>query len=416
MWSWASGRFMPIQCTGSCPAYFNKLGILFPFLTYDVGTKIRSGQNMKTSSALLLSVVMLSPAAFATEPATEATPEVAAAEDKMQEVVVAGIKNPELKPYRIMSAGLDAFDEYRKHAPEATLRFRLNKRGQRGPDTNWDDVKLRLVGSETSIPVAIAGDGRFELPRSQEAYDDEADLILNKKKSTIGFTPEVRTPGLARNTRRLGDYRLECQVLMAIGKKEMPFAMRAMFNTYTMGKNWCSVIRDNFSISFPLPDWPISTTLSHDGKRTVIVPRGNQFKAPIQDKSLPDDAIIEFEFWSEASLERKQQIVAQFPINLQSSADKWGPGQPFKPTGNGQYSSVKQLKPGKWQFYLKAPAGVLALGATVAKSELVPGVEQALLWHEYKNLSLNVEQAGSYEFVLDLRDLERPKVSVKRID
>ncbi|PWF49041.1 hypothetical protein C7C56_009170 [Massilia glaciei] len=316
-----------------------------------------------------------------------------------------------------MAAGLDAFDEHRKLAPEATLRFRLGKRDAiRTRKTNWDGVKLRLAGSETSTPIPIAADGTFVLLRSQEAYDDEADFLLNQKKSSIRFSPEVRTPGLPDNVRRLGDYRLECQVLIAIGKKELNFAMRAAFNAYALGGDWCSTVRKNFGISFMLPDWSINTTLTVDGKQKNLRTNGVNFAAPIQDKSLPDNALITFEYWSGASLERKQRFLAQFPIHLKSSADKWGAGQQMQSKGNTAYSTVIALKPGKWRFCLKSPDGELYLGAERGKTVVTPGSEHAALWHEYHNFIVDVEQAGNYEVSLDLQNPDLPVVGVKRRD
>ncbi|MES3021192.1 MAG: hypothetical protein V4857_06355 [Pseudomonadota bacterium] len=333
----------------------------------------------------------------------------------MAEVVVSGTRDPELKPYRVMAAGLDAFDEHRKHAPNATLRFQLSKRDEiRTQKTNWDGVRLRLAGSETSTPIPIAADGSFVLLRSQEAYDDEADFLLNQKKSSIRFTPQVRTPGLPANTRRLGDYRLECQVLIAIGKKELNFAMRAAFNAYSLGGDWCWTVRKNFGIGFMLPDWSMGTRLTYAGKQKDLKLSGASFAAPIQDKSLPDDALIAFEFWSDASLERKQQFLAQFPIHLKNSADKWGAGQQLQSKGNTDYSTVIALKPGKWSFCLKSPGGELYLGAGPGKTLVTPGAEHAAHWHEYRNFVVNVEQAGDYEIGLNLLNPDLPVLSVKR--
>jgi hypothetical protein len=157
---------------------------------------------MKLRTATLLSLLLASACAHAQEPAEAGEP--------VPEVAVNALRNPELKPYRVMSAGLDAFDEHRKLAPNATLKFKLSKSGEgHGGASNWDGVTLRLVGSDSASPVPIEADGSFVLPRSKQAYDDEAELILNQKKATTRFYVDVRTPGLPANVRRLGDLRLE---------------------------------------------------------------------------------------------------------------------------------------------------------------------------------------------------------------
>ena len=190
-----------------------------------------------------------------------AEPETAPAEGdaKVAAVEVSAIKNPELKPYRVMSAGLDAFDQHRDLAPNATLKFRLSKRSDEPHHySTWDGLTLRLAGNTSSTPVPIAADGTFILPRSKEAFDDEAEIVLNQKKSTARFWVETRTPGVPVNARRLGDMRLECQVLIAIGKKELNFATRATFTTMLGTGNWCSakraIIATPFTFSLNMKD------------------------------------------------------------------------------------------------------------------------------------------------------------------
>jgi hypothetical protein len=84
------------------------------------------------------------------------------------EVQVDGTRHPELKPYRVMSSGLDAFDEHRGLAPNATLRFRLRQRTVPiGEPQKWDGVTLRLAGDQLSISVPVAADGTFTRPAAR---------------------------------------------------------------------------------------------------------------------------------------------------------------------------------------------------------------------------------------------------------
>ncbi|MES2320257.1 MAG: hypothetical protein V4631_22495 [Pseudomonadota bacterium] len=336
------------------------------------------------------------------------------AEEKIAEVAVNGIKGAELKPYRIMSAGLDAFDEYRRLAPAAKLQFRLSKRGEANEfNGHWDDVTMRLAGNDTSIQIPIAHDGTFILPRNQQAFDDDADLVLNQKKLLIRFSPDVRTPGIPANARRLGDYRLECQVIVGIGKKELNFAQRMAINTFMMGGDWCS--RGAGKFGFSLPDKVVSATIFHDGKRLAVPASAYQVVPPIQDRSIPDDALIEFEFWSAASVERKKQFFSQWPVNLKTSANKWGSAFPLRLKENSRYSTEIPLKPGKWEFHLDSKGGEISLGTSHADTPVVPGVDHAVQWH-WKNLTLNIEQAGLYELSLNVQDPDRPVVHVRRTD
>jgi hypothetical protein len=365
---------------------------------------------MKIESVVLASLMLSGACAHAADPVEEPKGE----DEKMAEVAVTGVKGAELKPYRVMSAGLDAFDEYHRLAPAATLKFRLSKRSDPHEfGGNWDSFSMRLVGNDISIPVPIAADGSFVLPRNQQAYDDEADLILNQKKSLFRFSPEVRTPGVPANARRLGDLRLECQVTLGIGKKELNFAQRMAINTIMLGGNWCGKGLGKFW--FSLPDRALGAAVVNAGTRKTIPTSAYQIVAPIQDKSLPDDALIEFEFWSAASTERKLQFFAQWPIKLKTSADKWNVGAVLRPKDNTHYSTDITLKPGKWEFHLDSPGAEISLGGGPADTPLQAGVDHAAHWH-WKNLTMNVEQAGTYEVALNVQDPDHPVVNVRRLD
>lgn len=359
---------------------------------------------------LLASVTLCSACAQAAEPPDDAKE----GDEKIAEVAVSATRDPELKPYRVMSAGMDAFDEYHRLAPAARLQFRLSKRSElTWFGGNWDGVTLRLAGNDTSIPVPIAADGTFVLPRNQQAYDDEADLILNQRKSLIRFSPYVRTPGLPANVRRIGDLRLECQVLVGIAKKELNFAQRMAISTIMLGGDWCG--RGMGKFGFSLPDRALSSTLVYGTTRKLIPTSAYQIVPPIQDTSVPDDALIEFEFWSAASAERKQQFYAQWPIRLKSSANKWGATSLLRPKDNGHYSTEIELDPGKWEFRFESPGAEISLGSNPGDTPVVAGVDHALQWH-WNNLALNIELAGTYEFMLNVQDPDHPLVNVRRVD
>lgn len=361
---------------------------------------------MKLHNALLSAIVLFSAGAQAAEPAD--------AEDKVAEVAVTGTRNPELKPYRVMSAGLDAFDEYRALAPNAPLKFSLLRHADAtGDQASRNGVNLRLTGTNTAIPIPVAADGTFILPRSKEAFDDDADLVVNQKKSLVHFWLEVRTPGVPPNARRLGDLRLECQVIMAIAKKELNFAQRTLATTALRTGNWC--MAPQAKIGTPLPDWSIKTTLTYGATQKLLGPNGKYFFAPIQDKSLPDDALIAFESWGGASAERKQAFLAQWPLYLKSSANKWGAGPLFQMHDKSVFSAVMALKPGSWAFNLESQGRELNLGARRADTAAAVGVDHTLEWYGRK-LTLNVTQAGSYAFTLNAQDPDYPVLQVRLLE
>lgn len=87
------------------------------------------------------------------------------------------------------------------------------------PASHADGLSLRLASDSVSIPITIDTDGRFAIPRSQAAYDADATFILNKKNGLFTYYPDIRTPGLPQNVRRLGDLRLECFVWQAVARE-----------------------------------------------------------------------------------------------------------------------------------------------------------------------------------------------------
>ncbi len=358
-------------------------------------------------STLLLMAASGQAAAQAGEQAPDANP--------TPEVVVDGTRRPELKSYRVMSAGLDAFDEHRKLAPTGSLKFRLLQNGAPyGEPQKWDSVTLRLAGDELSIPLPIEADGTFTLPRSQAAYDEDADLVLNRKKSTISYYVKVLTPGLADNVRRMGDLRLQCEVTIAIGKKELNFAQRAFYNTVLLGGDWCSSRKATFGLL--LDDWPMTVTLVDKNTRKALRAGGYRIVTPIQDSSLSDEALITFEYWSQASAERKREFLATTPIFLKSSVFKWNAGTPFREVEKGRYVARVELSRGESKLRLESADGQLALGAPARGDTRIDAGSATKLKYHGGRMVIQADQAGAYEVSLDLRDPDHPEMAISRAE
>jgi hypothetical protein len=224
------------------------------------------------------------------------TPDV----DKGQ-VVITGMKNPDMRSYRATVAGLDAFDKNHHMAPLAPeVRFRMRSRKQSGAPA--EPLALRIVGDgdSASIPLAIDADGYFTVPRIEWAYDSNADLVLNQKKGKFRALPEVRTPGLPDNVRRLGDLRLECRVKIAIGKYEAPFWVVALVNSIMLTGDWCGHAKIGWTIATAAK--LAGATLVDGDRKLELKPEGH-FEVPIGDKTWPDETRIELRF---AELEGEQ--------------------------------------------------------------------------------------------------------------
>ena len=124
--------------------------------------------------------------------------------------VTAAAQDPVEKSYRKMVQGMDLFERLRPSmAPNAVLRFKLLPRRH---STDLAHVLLEVVGSSFAYEVPIAADQTFTLQRDRKATAENAVVSPNRRKLTMTWRTDIRTPGLPPNTRRLGDMRLECLV------------------------------------------------------------------------------------------------------------------------------------------------------------------------------------------------------------
>lgn len=240
---------------------------------------------MKRNVALVLLSLQLSiPAALAQQ-----TPE-APGPDEPQVQEVAGVKDPEWKPYRQMLKGVDAYDEYRQLAPKADLRFVLRPNG---PKVSISDVTLRIAGTSVSIPVPIAADGTFTIPRDKDAANEDADIVVNKKKSAVRWRTEIRTPELPENTRRLGDLRLTCRINWAVLKDDMGFFRRSAIGL--LGGP-CGTGR--VKVFFAEPRAINSATLVDGERREVLALNkdASGFTPPLADASWSNDALVMIDY------------------------------------------------------------------------------------------------------------------------
>jgi hypothetical protein len=221
-------------------------------------------------------------------------------------VRVNGIRNPETHAYRAIVAGLDAFDARHGLAPDAPqLLFQARTRSGKplaptllkgAPDA--DPLVASLAGDGGyALTLALDEDGRFQVPRSQPALDADAELRLSKKASDVRVWPYVRSPGLAANQRRLGDIRLECQVFVAIAKKEAPLHIVLLGNAVMLGSDWCAFMKDKErSWDVAMPAALGAAVLREGGRAAELRVKGSRFEVPIGDQSWSNDAIVEVRF------------------------------------------------------------------------------------------------------------------------
>ena len=211
-------------------------------------------------------------------------------------VHVNAIKNPEMHSYRAIAAGLDKFDDQHALAPKVPqLRFAVRKRD--GALLEDDLPTAKLSGDEFALALPVGTDALFDVPRSQQAWDADAELVLSRKRNEVRVWPYVRTPGLADNQRRLGDLRLECQVFVTIAKKEAPFWVVALANTVFLTGDWCTFFKDRDRTWSVNVETPLASAVLREGERTLpLKVKNRQFELPLYDTSWGNDAVVDLAF------------------------------------------------------------------------------------------------------------------------
>lgn len=238
---------------------------------------------------LMLTLCGAATAQEAPIPAADVVP----GKDQTGVVHVNAMKNPEIHSYRAIVAGLDKFDELHALAP-AVPRLLFAARARNGGPLRGQVPAAKLSADDFALALPVDADAQFEVPRSRQAWDARAELVLSRKRSEVRVWPAIRTPGLADNQRRLGDVRLECQVLVAVAKEDAPFWAVALGNSVMLTGDWCSILKDkDRTWSVRMPAELASATL-RDGERSVALKvKANAVAVPISDAGWSNDALVE---------------------------------------------------------------------------------------------------------------------------
>jgi hypothetical protein len=232
---------------------------------------------------------------------------------------VRALHDPVEKSYRKIVKGMDVFEQRRSLAPNASLRFKLLPRSR---DTDMEAIALSIESRSVSIPIAVAADNTFSLERSQQALDENAMVVPNRKARSMTWRTDIRTPGLPPDTRRLGDLRLECLVGMEadlVSNARSAFAqmMRAITDV-----GYCDRQEPEYLFFAERPLW--SVTLVYGSRREVLsvdhlyagisrdpmaksdlrycdceVLVDRTYYAPLGDPRWPDDTLLVFEYIDE---------------------------------------------------------------------------------------------------------------------
>ena len=204
-----------------------------------------------------------------------------------EEVLVNASKSPFLIDAKALRRAAAVFDKDRSLAPEAPLRFRATDRAPTG-----EALRIWIERGDTVETVLIGADGLLTLP--QLAFADGARLLANRSREALTLNPEILTPGTALHARRLGDLRLQCRVELSLYIHEEPIYVRALMPPVGMvcnSKNFGYYVHAGFEVE-SIEIRGAEAYKAVRGDRSKAFFRGG-YAAPLGDRSISDDAIIE---------------------------------------------------------------------------------------------------------------------------
>lgn len=249
-------------------------------------------------------------------------PMKAYAQSTAQSVEVNHTRHPEERSYRFLDGGRQFFESLRARVPGAVLRFRLIPLKL---EVDLKQVRLRLAGETFETPIHIMEDFRFELPNNDLAFKEDAVILSNYAETDLRFIAEVKSPDLPKNRLRLGELRVNCEVVV----KTLRF--REKTDIVSLSKRALLAVLSNPCLfekpTIPfLAEHPIfNVSLSHGSRQEQLPLRDlyqnrlhrtpsfgpndlkdgwlqigwwydRVFAPPLGDQSWPDDTLIEIEF------------------------------------------------------------------------------------------------------------------------
>jgi len=251
-----------------------------------------------------------------------APPLLAQPKEALPQVTVTGTStDPVEKSYRKMVRGMDYFDKARAAlAPDASLRFKLLPRK---PGTRMEHIALELIGTTFDYRVPVAADRTFVLERDPKALQEDAVVSPNRKRLSMTWRTEIRTPGLPPDTRRLGDLRLECLVGLEAGLVSNLSLVARLADLFTDSRSYCGrkearylyfAERPLFSVTLVagarrevLPVDRLYATASDDPDFKSDLPYcdcevlvDRTYFLPLGDAGWPDDTRVEFEYMDDS--------------------------------------------------------------------------------------------------------------------
>lgn len=205
-----------------------------------------------------------------------------------EEVVVEASKSPFSIDAKALRRAAASFDKHRPLAPEAPLKFRVKDR-----TPSAETLRIWIERGDAVETVTPGDDGLLTLPPA--AFAEGARLGANRSDKGLALEPEILSPGTTLRTRRFGDLRLQCRVALSLHLDELPLYLRAVappVGVICNSKNF-----GYYAYADPGVESAEIRGAEASGRASVTERKrfyGGGYAAPLGDRSIGDDAIIEF--------------------------------------------------------------------------------------------------------------------------
>lgn len=205
------------------------------------------------------------------------------------QITVAGYRHQVSFDYAMFLKGAETFVAHHGLAPAASLRFSARD-PRHAPLT---DLKLALVDDEDRLALPLDREDSFALPAGSHFKAEGSWIVANRKSGNLDVYPRVMSPEIPDDQRRLGDLRLECEVMWAMRKDSAPLFIRVAAKM-TAGICHSHSFALNKQVARKLA---AAQLVEGDRKKSLpLAKSGYAYIPPLYDRSWSDDARVVLEF------------------------------------------------------------------------------------------------------------------------
>lgn len=131
-----------------------------------------------------------------------------ASEPEANTVVVSAARDPEWSSYRDAYDTMQAFERYDRPKNLVEVYYALLRRDA---TVTLDNLKLSLIGPKTHLDIPVDRYGRAVMPKLDEAYRDNAQLIANRARGALTLKNVIQIKEAPDGTYRVQDLKEACE-------------------------------------------------------------------------------------------------------------------------------------------------------------------------------------------------------------